>query len=197
MSSLVDMVNNSLDIVGESPITALDDGTTKSDICNRQATSVLRTMLYGAQWNFAYTRVSLAADVAAPVSGFALQYTLPPDCLRVWGIGDDPRLNGAPSGDLDWKVEQGKLLTNAQSPLTVHYGAYVTDPNKWGGGFENAFIKFLASRLTGAIVHDYGKMAELMKEYYSVDLPDALAADSQEQSIDVFYVPDLLEVRTN
>jgi len=195
MSSLVDVVNDALASIGESPIAGLDDPTTKAQICATHVPIVLRAMLFDHRWNFNYTRVALAPDATPPVSGFQYQYTLPPDYARVWGVGDDERRNGAPNGDIDWKVEKGKVLTDIGTSLVIHYGTYEDDPNKWSGGFTLAFSPLLASRLAGSIANRADMAQQFLKDYVSVLLPNAMAGDSQESSVDTFDSPDLLIVR--
>ena len=113
MASLIDCINNALDLIGEPGITALDDPSLKAGICRRQQDSVLQSMLTKVRWNFNYARIQLAADSEVPEGvQFQYAYTLPPDYLKVHGIGNDPRRNGAPDSFLDWSVEQGKITTD-------------------------------------------------------------------------------------
>jgi hypothetical protein len=66
MPNLTDVVNNALDLIGETAIAALSDPDRKSAICNRQQASVLPALLTKVKWNFNYTRKLLAADAAVP-----------------------------------------------------------------------------------------------------------------------------------
>jgi len=198
MPSLVDVVNGALRLIGESPISGLDDATTKADICNTEVETSLSALLMDSKWNFCKTRKTFAADGQAPAFGFAFQYTLPGDCLCVWGIGDNGK--GESDGSLDYKMEIDdnnvqKLLTNEPAPLAVHYSRNVRDPNLWGGSFMLAVKYFFASAFAASIAHDNQKSATLLQMFDTVFMPNARARDGQQGSIDCYESPDLLLVR--
>jgi len=193
MSSLIDLVNLSLSMIGESPINNFDDGTTKSDICRTNTPLVLQAMLSEHRWNFNRERVLLAADATAPAFGFAYQYTLPGDCLRVWGIGDDGE--GGPITSLKWKREGGKILTNEAGPLPVHYNAYNELPSTWSGTFMMGVANMLAGVFAGAIASDAKLALSKQQEALTIWLPNARGNNGQEGSQEIIQSDDLLVVR--
>lgn len=63
-------------------------------------------------WNCARTRASLTADAMAPI-GWSRSFTLPADFIRLYEL--------PAADDTEWVVENGKLLTDAASPLEIVY----------------------------------------------------------------------------
>ena len=181
MPSQVDVCNSALGFIGQPVISALTDGSKAANDCAREFPILLRSTLRDHKWNFAFSRLSLAADAETPVSGFTRQFTTPADCLRVWEVGD---------GSYEWRVELGpdglirKILTDAPSPIIIQYVRYVDDPNVWQGGFTTAFISLFASRLLGSIAHDFKGAATLYRQAV-VELWEAKAVNGQEGSPEV------------
>lgn len=190
--NLIDLANEALGEIGESTITDLDGTDNKSQLCKRfigevDRKGVLGTILDGHDWNFARGRVAIAADATTPVSGFAFQYTLPADCLRV------RRLNG--DHNIPFKVEGRKILTDEASPIIIEYTRYISDINFWGPSAYQAAVKLLASKLAGPLI-DRKTAKEILEEYF-IFLPEAKAIDGQEGIIDAYESPDLTtDIRT-
>lgn len=183
MPSEVDVCNDALGQIGQGPITALDDGTTTANYCTRFYPTLRDGALQDHHWNFALKRQALAEDATAPVSGYAHQYTLPGDCLKVI------ELNGSPS--IAWDVEQGKLQTD-ETTATILYLSRITDPTKWSPLFYQGMTCAMAWKLAGAILHDfklaeakrieaYGKPAAGVTGFFN----EAKAVDGQEGSVKV------------
>lgn len=201
MPVLVDYVNDSLSMVGETSIASLDDGTTKANICAAHVATTLRAILSMTKWNFAYTRESLAGDAITPVSGWAYKYTPPGNYVRIWGINDDGSLEGRPDPRALWKVERDpadgnvKIFTNEVSPIILHYTPYLEDASRWDGMFGFAFVTLLASRLAGSFKTDKLAM-QYLEMFHKVDLPNALASDAVEGNTGEVIISDgLLRVR--
>jgi hypothetical protein len=182
-------------MIGESNIAALDDPTAKAVTCARLLNKDLRAMETQFKWSFSYKRQSFAAMTTPPVSGFTYQYQLPTDYLSVWGIGDDPLANGQPDYSLVYQIEMNsRLLTNEGPPLIIHLGVLVNDANMWAGAFEQALTDLVAADYAMAFPHDES-LNKLYLQRYQQDLYDALAADGQKGSIQVYTSPDLIECR--
>lgn len=174
MPSKTDICNLALGKISQGFITNIDDEVRPAEVCKMAFPVLLRGMLHDHKWNFAESRKVLAQDVAAPVSEFAYQYTLPADCVRVW------KLNG--SERIKWKVEKGKLLTD-ESTATIEFTSYVDDPNQWGGKFTEAMYLLLASYIAGPLSSNEKRGKEVLGEHLLV-LDVAKAVDGQEQSQD-------------
>lgn len=93
------------------------------------------------EWDHAIKRWQCNRLAATPTSGYDYYYVVPADCLRIIDISE----TGEPSDRLlDYKIEEGKIATNAQ---TV-YIRYVSDdamnnPGRW----SQTFGYFVATEL--------------------------------------------------
>ncbi|MBI1213957.1 MAG: hypothetical protein GC190_21050 [Alphaproteobacteria bacterium] len=120
-------------------ITALDENSQAARACRLRYPYARDATLRGYDWNFASARAELAALSDPPAFGFANQYELPADCLRVRAIE-----NGEAD---DWRVEGRRILTDMGAPIFVKYTARVTDPAQ----FDPLFVAALAARVAADI----------------------------------------------
>lgn len=199
MPSETDCLNDALGQIGAAKVTAIDDGSINANHCAIFYPPLLDSILRSHHWNFSVTRVELALDLAAPVSGFAYAYTLPPDNLKVIDYaGANPSTLAVPY--VLWyglrykpfyKIEGDKLLSNDGTAFIV-YLRRVTNPDEWDALFYQVVATWLASKLALAIPKDAKKAAELLNLAVNVLLPQATAVDGQEGSVEAFVVDDLL-----
>lgn len=107
--SVTGIANRALQLLGAGSIMNLTDNTPEARECTRAYDYCRRAELRKQVWNFATARVALSPDAAAPAFGYAYQFSLPTDCLRIVLVNDPY---------LDWKEEGRKILTNsANSPF--------------------------------------------------------------------------------
>jgi len=141
----------------------------------------------------------LAQDTVAPLFGFAFAYTLPPDILKVTDYGGtNPSttavalsvLTGEIQNRVFYKIEGRKLLSN-DGKAFIQYIRRVTNPDEWDPLFYQVVTTQLASKLALAITKDPKKAAQLLEMAVTVLLPQALAVDGQEGSVEPFVVDDL------
>lgn len=95
MAGALDMCNLTLTgLLGEAPITSLDEGTVPAQVCRVVYPTVRDALLESAWWRFATVRQPLGRLQATPAPGYQFYYglTLTPHCLRVEGVspGEDP-----------------------------------------------------------------------------------------------------------
>ena len=133
MPSEVDICNLALQRLGAKTISSLSDDSTAARECNRAYAHARDSELRAHPWSFARTRASLAADSTDPAFGYAKQYTLPSDYLRLLPTRDQQ----------DFQIEGGKILTDDGAPLKVVYLKRVTDPNQ----FDQLFVDLLVARI--------------------------------------------------
>jgi hypothetical protein len=179
-ASAVDVVNESLGLVGKDPITDLED--TADPVAIKSSMyfgSLLRSLLRSHTWNFAIDRVDLAENATAPISGFSHSFALPVNCFRVLGVNEGPR--DEPSG-VAWKLEGRNLLTD-EATARIRFVKWQSDPNYWDGSFYQAFVSLLGARLATAFNSDSNKAVELLR-LYQLQIMDAMAIDGQESSVE-------------
>ncbi|MDB4261324.1 hypothetical protein N9878_00515 [bacterium] len=139
MASDVDICNLALQRLGAKSIASLSEDSTAGRACNRVYAHARDSELRAHPWSFARTRVQVAAESTDPAFGFAKQYRLPADCLRI--LPNDN--TGVTSQQDDWQVEGRKILTNDTSPIYLVYIKQITDENE----FDALFLELLVSRI--------------------------------------------------
>lgn len=151
MASNVEIANRALGELGAAKITDLEEDSPEARKVNRVFVLVRDALLRRHKWNFAMKRTSLPADSATPAFGFANQFTLPPDCLRVVEV------NGFP----DFKKEGHAIVTDVAPPLQLRYVARIEDPNLFDVLFAEAFAARLAMELAEDVTQSGGKVDRL------------------------------------
>tara|TARA_R110000803_G_scaffold124079_1_gene191901 strand:- start:11830 stop:12408 length:579 start_codon:yes stop_codon:yes gene_type:complete len=163
-SSDVDICNLALQRLGAKPISSLSQDSTAARACNRAYEHSRDSELRAHPWSFARARASLAAESTDPIFGFAKQYPLPSDYLRI--LPNDG-VNGT-STQNDFQIEGRKILTDDSSPISLVYLRKVTDTNE----FDALFVELLASRIAVEIAEKVTqsntKKADAQQQYKEV-----------------------------
>lgn len=116
--SEVAIANMAIDVLDDDPITDLSDDTVVGRFMARNFGRVRDQVLTAFPWNVVRTRAALPADGSDPAFGWANQYTVPEDCLRLLPLRECGLLNGR---QIPYEYEDRKVLTNAKAPLLVRY----------------------------------------------------------------------------
>lgn len=175
-SSDTEICNLALGHLGEGQIVSLADGSAAARACALHYGTVRDALLRSHRWNFAQDRATLAALASAPAFGWAYQYPLPVECLRVLEI------NGSEVNEPEthqYLIEGRKILTNA-STADVVYIRRIEDVTQYDALFVEAFALKLAVKLTESIRGTTGKTAELLQEYERLTAPLARRVDANE-----------------
>lgn len=181
--SVVEICNRALDLLGAPPITSLDDASVAARLCSRNYGPCRDSVLRAYPWNEATARAALAAEVTAPAWGYARAYPLPADCLRVVTVEDELLAAGP------WRVEGGRILTDADAPLNVRYIRQLTDPGLIGPLLADAIAARLAAQIAFGLTNNVS-MAQSMQALLEQMMRDARRIDSLEQSQDDQLVAD-------
>lgn len=175
MASQTEWANRALDKIGEKPIIALDNNTPQGALLSRMFGTVLDGELRARKWSFSIKRAQLAADVAPPEFGYAVQYSLPVDCLRVLSIlnidvGPDlSDYRGSPNQL--YVIEGRKILygrpqgSTPVSAMPLRYIARITDTTLWDPCFGDTFACRLAVEIAEKITQSSGKRDMAWAEY--------------------------------
>lgn len=156
MASVVGICNRALQKLGASRITSLNEDSRNARSCNAAFEAVRDAELRAHPWTFSVKRARLPADAAAPVHGYARQFTFPSDCIR---------LLPPPDPYLDWRIEGRKILTDSDAPLDVRYVARVTDPNLYDAEFIEAVASKLAVELCEELTQSNSKQEKCERDY--------------------------------
>ena len=183
MASKVDIANRALTKIGEARIMSLSDDVEAARVIDSLWSVVRDSELRARNWNFSIVRKSLPALASAPVWGFAYQYQLPPDCLRVLSVTEffpGPSLTNYRTGsESDYQIEGGKILTNESAPLKIRYVARIEDTGTWDAAFAEVFACRIAVEICERITQSNTKR-QLAWEEYEKAIKDAVRADAIE-----------------
>lgn len=146
MPSETDVVNKALRLIGQSPITSLDDGSDVANVVDDIYTEVRDDLLRSHPWNFATKRVQLARSATDPAFEFDHAYVLPADWIRTISVHD----NDAGHGTVLFRMEQvngQRVFVSSSDAIYLRYVARVTDPNLMSADFRRALAVSLARDL--------------------------------------------------
>lgn len=173
----VTICNSALLKIGADRIVSLSDTTKSAIVCAEQYPKLRDEVLTKHPWNFALARASLAPVLPAPAWGYANNFQLPTDCLRVLST-DYP--------DDDFKIE-GRMVLSDSSGLNILYVKQQLDTSQ----YTPTFAEVLSLRLAADLCYSVANSATLAKEMYQAyldQLKAARSADAQEGSADEFTV---------
>ena len=171
MVSTVDICNRGLQKLGERKITSLDDDVKAARECKRAFDLVRDAVFRDHPWNSVMARASLPKLSDAPAWGFANQFQLPVDCLRVVE---------ADTTD-DWQVEGRRVLSDAGAPLNILYVRQETDPAQYDLLLVETLAARLAAELAEVLTQSNTKKEMAERQYLDL-LARARRADAQEGS---------------
>lgn len=145
MATKIEICNRALQKLGARSINSLTEDSKNARSINLAFESVKLAELEDHDWSFAIVREQLAEDATAPIFGFLHSYTLPSDFVRLL---DPDELDN--SNDLDWQIENGKILTDDSAPLEIRYIKNVTNVSE----FTPLFAEVLSCRLAVELCED-------------------------------------------
>jgi hypothetical protein len=184
VASEVGICNGALTKVGEETIISLGEDSKAARLCNLMFDRLRDSILRAHPWNFAIKRVALAELTTTPIFGFAKQFQLPTDSLRVLRTDED---------QIPHQIEGRILLTDAGT-VQIKYIAQITDPNL----FDSLFIQALEDRIGAELAYNLSDNRALsvdMRAKYKETLKEARAMDGQEGVSDIVEADEWLNIR--
>jgi len=146
MASQVGICNQAINLVGGTQIVSIDDEIDEATICKSMYDDIRDLVLEDADWTFATKRYLLTPEIETPAWGYAHQFTILPEVLRIINIADNPdELNG--ESDLDWRREENLILCDISANLYMKGVKQITDESRFSAGYKQAFIYKLAAHL--------------------------------------------------
>lgn len=179
----VDIANFALNALGAGRIISLSDESEKAIILNLLYNHVRQKCLTSFNWQFARKRVKIAALADKPAFEYAYQYELPIDFLRLVqaNITYTP-YNDSLIVNSDAKlytIENNKILTNLEPPLSLMYTADIEDTTFFTPLFVNYFYLELALEACESLTQSNTKKAALFAEKEAVLKRAAMADKTQ------------------
>lgn len=180
---------NALMMLGQRPIVSFDVAVDESDqarLANSLWPTVRDYVLRSHPWNCAIKRLSLPPDAAAPLFDFRYQFTLPEDYLRALSVGEV-------SGGVEYKIEGGKLLSDA-NPCLLRY----VFRNEVAQTYDAMLVMALTESMRAAFSYattQSGTLEQALRQALAPLLKQARAVDGLDDTPDFMEHAPLLEAR--
>lgn len=169
-ASETEICAKALVLLGQNPIIDIDDTSVPNAVKCKAAYAICRdALLREYAWAFAITRMVLAVDATAPAFGYAYQFPLPPDCLRV--LGTD-------TASLAYEIEGGYLMADVDA-VSIRYVMQVVDTGKFDSLFTEALAVRIARELSYTILKK-ATVAQVMDTLFQRAIAQARLVDSIE-----------------
>lgn len=177
--STISICNQALGWLGADTITSLNDDTKEAQLCKDNFEELRDSVLLEREWTFAVRRLILTPLVAVPVYGYAFQFLLPTDVLRVLNIptslgtfGGLPGLQGGAGADSsqglpDWRVENsddGNVIVANVNRVRVRVIWRVVNEKLW----SLMFTQSLAARIAADLAMPLTNSRTLQKDMWSL-----------------------------
>ncbi len=177
MASDVEVASMALGLIGDKAISSLfpPDDTPRAQAAALWFPTARDATLRVHPWNFAVARITLAAHTVAPDWGPARRYLLPNGTLRVLEVENESRSFNK------WRVEQGYIVTDLESPISIRYIERIVDAESWDPLFVKAMTHGLASLLAQKIREDR-LLARVQTQLFLQAINDARSFDSFERT---------------
>lgn len=127
--SQTEIVNLALTRLGQDRVISISDDVEAARVMRSLWDFTRDAVLASYPWKFAIKRTSLPALATAPAYGWARQFTVPEECLRLVQVGDDYVFY---TGLLEtFQLEGGVIMTDEAAPLRLRYVERVTNVGLW------------------------------------------------------------------
>jgi hypothetical protein len=189
--SIVGICNIGLIALGEDPITALTDPTKRAILCSARYNDVRQAAIRNYGFGCCKALTKLAAAATAPAFDWQVQYTLPADYIRVYGIMD---VQGNTLDSAEWEIVGPYLMTDQGGPLPLMYFFDLQDTTRMDALMSTVIGYELALEIAPAITRDEAKLARVTK-MRDDKLRDGRFASAIEDSTKEWDVDILLRSR--
>lgn len=209
-TSTVSICNQALGWLGADSILSINDPSKEAQLCKENFDALRDTVLEEREWTFAVRRLYLTPLVATPVYGYANNFLLPADVLRVLNIPGAPggvvggidALNGGRGADsgqglADWRVESidaGRVIVANVSAVYCRVIWRVVNEQIWSAMFTQALAARLAADLAMPLVNSRSLQQDMWKLYTS-KLSAAATMDGMQGKGEVKRASNLTNVR--
>jgi len=172
MATNVQICNLALRGIGAKTIVALDSSDTskESQVCQDIFAMLLDEVLDDHPWNFAKVWVALAEDAGYTFIDdiYEYAYQMPSGFIRMSKTEDR---------DLQYEI-RGEYICSNEEDMEIEYIQRMDDPAKYPSHFVRALASRLRPELSASIKTKFDP-ASLLRIYYELDLPRAMASDAR------------------
>ncbi len=166
------IANAALILLGERTIESLEANSPSARLVKDRYAEVRDDLLRVLPWNFATTRVELAASATPPTHQYARAYPVPSDFIWLLEVEDENRWG--------YVVEGQEILTSITAPLRIVYVRRVTNPTEMDPMFRFTLAASLAVDLAEAVTGDSGKL-DLVLAIFQSRLDASRTSNGQEE----------------
>jgi hypothetical protein len=145
----VDICNMALTWLGETPISSIDDESTRAELCQLNYQATRDATLEAHNWTFALERFIPAKNATPPIYGAGQAFDIPPQILRVVAVDNNESVIDPYSTisinsreQVDWQLEGRQIICN----LDVIYARGIRRIEE-EGIFSPLFVQAFAAKL--------------------------------------------------
>lgn len=177
----VDICNQALSLLGEKPITSIDDESNNAEQLKIHYETARDATLEAHEWSFAIERFEPAKLTATPVYGASSLFSVPPNILRVIACDNPDNANSsfaAPinsNEQIDWALEGQNIVCN-EDVVYARGIRRIEDE----GSFSNLFVMAFAAKLAMLLAVNLTASAEIRNSvsgYYQYAMHEAKSRD--------------------
>jgi len=189
MTSKVEIANQALMEIGDTPINSFDEGSPSANVISQVYDFVARQVMAEGAWSSCTFRASLNKLSETPVFGFNNKFQLPtePEAIKILSINNE-KIN-----DVKYEIEQDKLLID-ESAVSVKYIGFLTDPASYGIYLAETIVFALAARIAFRLT-GMASVSKLKYQQYFQVLSLNLGKDGAQGSFRTFHSDALTQVR--
>ena len=196
----VDIANRALIMLGEQPITAIDEDSNNAQIMKQTYQMARDGTLEAHEWSFAIERFVPAALTQEPEFGYAFAFPIPPEIIRVLTVYCDNTVDTAltdqresSTPQVDWAVEYGRILCNEQ--VIYCRGLKRIEEE---GRFSSLFVEAFAAKLAALTAINLTGSAEIqanMLQFFATLVTQAKSRDGLQGRSKIMRNKQLQSVR--
>lgn len=168
MATALEICNSALTQIGGNTISSLTEAVKNAEVCNQRYDSVKCAVLRSHPWNCAVTRASLSPTGNDPAFGFANEFALPRNCLRLLNLSQL---------DIPHRLEKNKILCD-EATVDVMYVADIAEAS-WDPLLTETVTAALAADICYSIVGSTS-LADYFRALYEAKLKEARFVDATE-----------------
>jgi len=181
--SKTDIANQALAYIGEPTIMNVNDkDNATARIVNSVYDITFREIARDHEWNCLKRRVEAALLTLAPVFGYARQFKLPSDFIRLLRLNGHDIQQRTDTYEIENLDGVGLVLLSDADVAKIQYIAEVEDTTTYDALFVEAFAVLLGSKIATQIRQDEVKSQGLYNKYIQVVLPRARKVDGNERN---------------
>lgn len=145
-SSWTQICNRALGRLGAHDISDLEDGSKDASYCNTYLGDAIEEVLAQWNWKSCRKRVRLAPDENRPAFGYAYQFSLPVDLIRIVEVYNTSAFSPSEHDRSPYEIEGAYILSDYDE-LEIVYIARPVNPDKLSAGVRRAIYTSLAALL--------------------------------------------------